>query len=261
MHFIDTHAHLDLPEFQKDRKEVIERARQADVKTMITVGIGIQECKAAIRLAEQYPFIYATVGMHPHNAKHLDLDALDFLEEQARHEKVVALGEMGLDFYRNRSPRQDQIRCFRAQLDLAGSLQLPVVIHDRDAHKESVAILREENGGAFGGVIHCFSGDAAMAFACIDMGFHISIPGTVTFKNARSLHEVVRKIPLASLLIETDCPFLTPVPNRGKRNEPAYVVRVAKQVAALKKVSVEAVAETTTRNARTVFGLPEAPKL
>ncbi|MCP4713696.1 MAG: TatD family hydrolase, partial [Deltaproteobacteria bacterium] len=192
--------------------------------------------------------------------KHLDLDALDFLEEQARHEKVVALGEMGLDFYRNRSPRQDQIRCFRAQLDLAGSLQLPVVIHDRDAHEESVNILREENGGDFGGVIHCFSGDAAMAFACIDMGFHISIPGTVTFKNARSLHEVVRKIPLASLLIETDCPFLTPVPNRGKRNEPAYVVRVAEQVAALKKVSLEEVAETTTRNARTVFGLPEEPK-
>jgi TatD DNase family protein len=253
MTFIDSHAHLDLPEFTHDRDAVIARAQAAGIENIITIGIGIRECESALQIAQTRPFIYAALGMHPHNAKRLDLQALDFIEKNARHPKVVGIGEMGLDFYRNRSSREDQIRCFRAQLDLAKSLKLPVIIHDREAHGETLAILREEHGGAHGGVLHCFSGDARMAFACIDMGFYISIPGTVTFKNAQTLHEVVRAVPLEHMLIETDCPFLTPIPFRGKRNEPAHVRLVAEKIAEIKRVAVEEVGRVTTRNTKKLF--------
>lgn len=255
MTFIDSHAHLDLPEFDHDREAVIGRAQAAGIEKIITIGIGIRECREALQIAETWPFVYAALGMHPHNAKHLDIRALDFIEQNARHKKVVGLGEMGLDFYRNRSPREDQIRCFRAQIDLAKSLKLPVIIHDREAHAETVAILREEKAGEHGGVLHCFSGDAQMAFACIDMGFYISIPGTVTFKNAQTLQEVVREVPLEHLLIETDCPFLTPIPFRGKRNEPSYVKLVAEKIAEIKKITVEEVGRMTSQNSKRLFAL------
>ena len=255
MTFIDSHAHLDLPEFNKDREEVIRRAQDSGIEKIITIGIGINECRKALQIAEAYPFIYAALGMHPHNATSLDLQALDFIEKSSKNKKVVALGEMGLDFYRNLSPRQDQLRCFRAQLDLALSLKLPVIIHDRDAHDETITLLREEKAGQHGGVLHCFSGDVKMAFACIAMGFYISIPGTVTFTNARTLREVVEKVPLEHLLIETDCPFLTPVPFRGKRNEPAHVKLVAEKIAELKKVPLEDVARSTVQNTINLFRL------
>jgi len=252
---IDSHAHLDLREFNADRGEVIRRAQDSGVEKIITIGIGIRECRRALELAETYPFIYAGLGMHPHNAKDLDLKALDFIEQSARSPKVVGIGETGLDFYRNLSPKEDQIRCFRAQLDLARSLKLPVIIHDREAHSETLAVLREERAGSPGGVLHCFSGDTAMAFDCIDMGFYISIPGTVTYKNAVQLHDVVAQVPLEHLLIETDCPFLTPVPFRGKRNEPAYVKLVAEKISEIKKIPLEEVARTTTHNAMSLFSL------
>lgn len=251
---IDTHAHLDLDDFDPDRETVIERARAAGVARIITIGIGLEECRRALEIAASHPFIHAAIGMHPHNASLLDLAALDFLEQHARKTRVVALGEIGLDFYRNRSPRSDQVRAFRAQLDLASALKMPVVIHDREAHKETLQILREEKPPR-GGVLHCFSGDTAMAHACIDLGFLISIPGTITFKNASTLHEVVREVGLEHLLVETDCPFLTPVPHRGKRNEPAYVRFVAEKIAELKKTSVEDVIERTGANACRLFGL------
>jgi TatD DNase family protein len=256
MPFIDSHAHLDLPEFNRDRDETIQRAQENEVEKIITIGIGIKECREALKIAGSYPFIYAAIGIHPHNAKTLDLKTLDFLEKNSSNKNVVALGEMGLDFYRNLSPKEDQIRCFRAQLDLARSLKLPVIIHDREAHKQTFSILREENARETGGVLHCFSGDIKMAFSCMDMGFYISIPGTVTFKNAKTLHEVVGKVPLDSLLIETDAPFLAPVPFRGKRNEPAYVKWVAERIARIKNVSLEEVAHATTQNAKNLFSLP-----
>lgn len=256
MPFIDSHAHLDLPEFNRDRDETIQRAQKNEVKKIITIGIGIKECREALKIAGSYPFVYAAIGIHPHNAKTVDLKTLDFLEKNSRNENVVALGEMGLDFFRNLSPKEDQIRCFRAQLDLARSLKLPVIIHDREAHKETVSILHEESARETGGVLHCFSGDIKMAFACMDMGFYISIPGTVTFKNAKTLHEVVGKVPLDSLLIETDAPFLAPVPFRGKRNEPAYVKLVAERIARIKNISLEEVAHATTQNAKNLFSLP-----
>ena len=256
MTFIDSHAHLDLPEFNNDRDETIQRAQENAVEKIITIGIGIKECREALRIAGSYSFVYAAIGIHPHNAKTVDLKTLDFLEKNSRDENVVALGEMGLDFFRNLSPKEDQIRCFRAQLDLASSLKLPVIIHDREAHKETVSILREESVWETGGVLHCFSGDTKMAFSCIDMGLYISIPGTVTFKNAKTLHEVARKVPLENLLVETDAPFLAPVPFRGKRHEPAYVKWVAERIARIKNVSLEEVTHATTQNSKNLFSLP-----
>jgi TatD DNase family protein len=209
-----------------------------------------------VQLAEEFDFIYAIVGIHPHNAKDIDDKSYDFLRTWARHAKVRALGEMGLDFFRNHSPREVQLKRFREQVTLAREVRLPVVIHDRDAHRETLAILKEENAADVGGVIHCFSGDYAMASACMDMGFYISIPGTVTFNKAQTLQEVVRRVPLECVLIETDCPFLAPVPFRGKRNEPAYVSYVARTIAEIKKLSFETVAEVTFQNACSVFGIP-----
>lgn len=255
MNLIDSHAHLDLPEFDADREAVIERARTAGVASIVTIGIGPKECRAAVQIAQQWPFVYAALGIHPHNAARWNGEVRDFLAQAAHQPKVVAIGEIGLDFYRNRSAKKDQIRCFRDQIHLARDLKLPIIIHDREAHRETLAIVREEHAGEYGGVFHCFSGDASMARECIDLGFFISIPGTVTFRNAHVLHEVVRHVPLEHLLVETDCPFLTPVPFRGKRNEPAYVRYVAEAIAALKNLTTEEVASQTTANADKLFGL------
>ncbi len=255
---IDTHAHLDMPEFDSDRNEVIKGARQDGIDYIITVGIDLESCRSAVQLAEEIDFVYAIVGIHPHNAKDVDDKSYDILREYARHEKVRALGEMGLDFFRNHSPREVQLRRFREQVALAREVKLPVVIHDRDAHRETMDILKEEKALEVGGVIHCFSGDYAMASACMDMGFYISVPGTVTFTKAQTLQEVVRRIPLERVLIETDCPFLAPVPFRGKRNEPAYVQYTARAIADIKKLSFETVAAVTSQNARLLFGIQGA---
>ncbi len=253
---IDTHAHLDMPEFDGDRNEVVKRAQDGGVDYIITVGIDLESCKSAMQLAEEFEFVYAIVGIHPHNAKDVDATSYDLLRACARHDKVRALGEMGLDFFRNHSPREVQLTRFREQVALAREVHLPVVIHDRDAHRETLAILKEEKAVDVGGVIHCFSGDYAMASVCMDMGFYISIPGTVTFNKAQTLQEVVRRIPLERVLIETDCPFLAPAPFRGKRNEPAYVQYVARAIGEIKKVGFETVAAVTSANARSLFSIP-----
>jgi len=251
--YIDSHAHLEMPDYDHDRDEMIKRALDQGIENIVTIGIDKEECEQAIKLSATYPFIYVALGLHPHNAKKSDNKLFDFIKENARHKKVVALGEMGLDFFKNWSPRNDQIKCFHDQLALARELKLPAIIHDRDAHEETLSILREERAWESGGVIHCFSGDFKMAAACIDMGFFISIPGTITFKNASILQDVVMKVPLESILIETDAPFLAPVPFRGKRNEPAYVRYVAEMIAEIKKVPLETVALVTTINAKRLF--------
>jgi TatD DNase family protein len=253
MVFIDSHAHLEMSDYDHDRDEMIKRALDQGIEKIVTIGIDKKECEQAIEIATTYPFIYVALGLHPHNAKKSDNNLFDFIKKNARHKNVVAFGEMGLDFFKNWAPRNDQIRCFHDQLALARELMLPAIIHDRDAHEETLQILREERAWEFGGVIHCFSGDFKIATACIDMGFFISIPGTITFKNATSLQEVVKKIPLENILIETDAPFLAPVPFRGKRNEPAYVRYVAEKIAEIKKVPLETVASVTTHNARLLF--------
>ena len=256
MELFDTHAHLGLESFyDKDLEEVLARADGAGVKFIATVGIDLEESRKAVAIAAGHERVYAIVGVHPHEAKGVTDATLEEMARLARHEKVVAYGEIGLDFYRNRSPRRAQIAVFRDQIRLARKLGLPIVIHDRDAHEETLRILKEEKVDEVGGIIHCFSGDVRMAWDCIAMGFLVSIPGTVTFKKAKQVHDVVREVPLDYLLVETDCPYLTPVPHRGKRNEPAYVRYTAEAVAELKGLSLGEVAAATTQNALRVFGL------
>ena len=262
MTLVDTHAHLDFGKFDGDRQAVIQRAREAGVGAIVNVGADLASSQRAVKLAEAHEGIYAAVGMHPHDAKALDGAALAHLRELARHPKVVAVGEIGLDFYRDLSPRDMQRRAFRAQLAWAAKLGKPVVIHDRDAHDEILEMLEDWAGGLQGsplagrlGVLHTFSGDLGMAERAIELGFYISISGPVTYHNARHLPDVVRALPMERLLVETDCPFLTPHPHRGKRNEPAYVRLVAERVAVLKGLPLDRVAEATTANAQRLFGL------
>ena len=250
---VDSHAHLDLPEFHNDQSEVIKRAKNSGIDYILTIGINLESCSKAIKLADSYDFIYASIGIHPHDAKDVNENTYTVLKSLANNKKVLAVGEIGLDFHRNLSPKDIQIKRFREQINLANELKLPVIIHNRDAHKETLEILREEGAKNLGGIIHCFSGDYSMANSCIDMGFYISIPGTVTFPKAVGLQEIVKKLPLSKILIETDCPFLTPVPYRGKRNEPSFIRYVAEKIASLKGISFEEVAETTSQNFRSLF--------
>lgn len=252
---IDSHAHLEMPDFRRDLNEVLQRAQDSGVQFIFTVGTEQRDWKRALEIAQSYSWIYAILGVHPHNAKEIDEKTYSILKNLCKHEKVRAFGEIGLDFFRNHSPRNIQLQRFREQIALARELKLPIVVHDREAHQETLEILRSEKGWENGGVIHCFSGDAEMAKACIDMGFYISIPGSLTYKNAGPYHEMVKKLPLDSLLIETDAPFLTPVPFRGKRNEPGYVRYTAQKIAEIKQVPFEKVAEATTQNALKVFRL------
>jgi TatD DNase family protein len=253
--FIDTHAHLELEDFDDDRADVVARAADAGIDYIITVGTTLADCRKAIGLAHRYPSIYAAIGIHPHEAKGVDEETFDQMKIMARDEKVVAWGEIGLDFYRNRSPKEIQIRRFQEQLDMAAEVGLPFIIHDREAHGETLAMLKGWKGKRKG-VIHCFSGDVAMAQTCLDMGFYISIAGPVTYPKSERLQEVVREVPLERLLLETDAPFLTPHPHRGKRNESAYVVHTARQVAAIKKIPIEEVGRITSGNAKTLFHIP-----
>jgi TatD DNase family protein len=252
---IDSHSHLEMPDFRKDLEEVIQRAEASDVGTIFTVGTESKDWRKALEIAHSHPSIYAILGVHPHHAKEINHETYSTLTRLCRDEKVKAYGEIGLDFFRNLSPQDVQLKRFREQVGLARDLGLPIVVHDREAHQETLEVLKSEKAEECGGIIHCFSGDYEMAKACIDMGFYISVPGSITFKNAESLREIVKKIPLESLLIETDAPFLTPEPFRAKRNEPSYVRYTAQKVAEIKKVSFDKVAEVTTENALRVYRL------
>jgi TatD DNase family protein len=252
---IDSHAHLEMHDFKNDLGEVIQRAKEAEIGYIFTVGTEKRDWERALEITNAHSFIYAILGVHPHNAKEIDGETYELLKRLCQNEKVKAYGEIGLDFFRNLSPRPLQLKRFREQIGLAKDLGLPIVIHDREAHRETVEILKSEKAEACGGIIHCFSGDYQMAKECLEMGFCISIPGTITFKNAEAFQEVVRKLPLKSLLVETDAPYLAPVPFRGKRNEPSYVRYTAQKVAEIKGVSFEKVAEITTENAFRVFKL------
>jgi TatD DNase family protein len=252
---IDSHAHLEMPDFKRDLEQVIERAKQSGVGYIFTVGTEKKDWTRALEIADSHPAIYAILGVHPHNAKEIDDRTYPALRELCRNGKVKAYGEIGLDFFRNLSPRDVQLKRFREQIGLARELGLPVVVHDREAHQETLGILKSERAEEYGGIIHCFSGSYEMAKVCIDMGFYISVPGSITFKNAEGLREVVKKIPLEFLLVETDAPFLTPEPLRGKRNEPSYVRYTAEKVAEIKNVSFEKVAEVTTTNAVRIYRL------
>ncbi|HJV47522.1 MAG TPA: TatD family hydrolase [Bacillota bacterium] len=251
----DTHAHLDAEQFQEDQEEVIRRARENGVKRIVNVGFNRETIPTTLKLANQYDFIYAAVGWHPQDAKDMREEDLGWLRELCRHEKVVAIGEIGLDYYWDTSPKDVQQMVFRRQIRLAKELKLPIIIHDREAHQDILDILREEKAEEIGGVMHCFSGSLEMAQQCIDMNFYISFGGPVTFKNAKKPKEIVKQIPLDRLLIETDCPYLTPEPYRGKRNETGYVRYVAQVIAELRGMDPIELAEITYQNAIKLFHL------
>jgi TatD DNase family protein len=255
--FIDSHAHLEMPQFDEDLDEVIQRASQYGVEAIITVGTNLELSKKALQIAHSYPNVYATVGIHPHDASELSDEKLQELRDLAEDPKVMAVGEIGLDFYWNRSPREKQIEAFRMQIRLARELGKPVVIHDRDAHYVMLSILKEERVEEIGGVVHCFSGGLPLAKECIRLNLSISFPGTVTFKNSARLRHVLINIPKERILLETDSPFLAPVPHRGKRNEPALIRYTAEKVAKILKLPVEELASVVRENTKRFFHLPE----
>ena len=252
---IDTHAHLDGEAFLEDQEEVIARARANGVSTIINIGFNNETIPSTMALAEKYDFIYAAVGWHPQDAKDMTDADFDRLRELCAHPKVVAIGEIGLDYYWDTSPKDVQHTVFRRQIRLARELGKPIIIHNRDAHDDVVRILREEKASEVGGIMHCYSGSWEIAKMCLDMNFYISFGGPVTFKNAKQPKEVLKQVPLERLLIETDSPYLCPDPFRGKRNESAYVKYVAEAAAALKEMPVEELAAITSANAKRLFGL------
>jgi len=251
----DTHAHLHFPEFAGDLGTVLERARAAGVRRMLTIGTDVETSRAAVGLAAREPDVWASVGVHPHDAGEADAAALAEIERLAAEPRVVAIGETGLDFFRNLSPRDAQERVLRAQLALARRVGKPVIVHCRDAHEETLAILADERVGETGGVMHCFSGDTAIARRCLDLGLLISLAGPVTYPKARALPDVAAFVPGDRLVVETDCPFLPPQPYRGKRNEPAYLAITAARVAELRGESLQTLAARTSENAAKLFGL------
>jgi len=255
--YFDTHAHLDLEPLCDAEGEVVRRAREAGVTRIVTIGIDPESSEKAIAIAHRHAGVYAAVGLHPHDASASSEPLLARLEELSRCDKVVGIGETGLDFYRDRSPREAQRAAFREQIRLARRRNLPIIVHDRDAHDEILSILAEENAADVGGIIHCFSGDYEMARRAIGMNFLISIPGAITYKGSGTQVEAVRRIPLEKLLIETDCPFLAPLPYRGKTNEPAYVPLVAKKIGEIKGVAGEDVGRVTILSALRIFRIPE----
>lgn len=249
----DTHAHLDAQQFDEDREEMIERARNAGVELIVNIGFDRQTIPTTMELIEKYDFIYAAIGWHPVESIHMQEGDLEWIEQLCQHPKVVAIGEIGLDYHWDTSPKDVQERVFRDQIRLAKKLKMPIVIHNRDAHADVVRILKEEGASEVGGIMHCFSGSVEVAKQCLDMNFYISFGGPVTFKNARVPKEVLKEVPLDRLLIETDCPYLSPHPNRGKRNEPSYVTLVAETVAEIKGKTLEEIAKITTENGRKCY--------
>jgi TatD DNase family protein len=259
--FVDSHAHIDGPEFEADREEILERAKAAGVSVILNVGTGDPHSGAfeqAVELGKTHDFVYTAIGTHPHDARLYDHRAEEKIKALIKSERVLAWGEIGLDFHYDNSPRDVQVEVFRRQLRAARGRDLPVIIHTREAETETIEILTSEYAGAErSGVFHCFSGSMELAQRALDLGFMISFSGIVTFKKADDLREVAKQVPLDRLLIETDCPFLSPTPHRGKRNEPAYVIEVARCLAGLHGLEIEELGRITGDNFRRLFNLCE----
>ncbi|MBU5467420.1 TatD family hydrolase [Virgibacillus sp. MSJ-26] len=251
----DTHVHLNARQFMEDREEVIQSAFDAGVKYMVVVGFDHETIPLAIEIAEQYDSIYAAIGWHPVDAIDMTDEDFKWIEELCSHPKVVALGEMGLDYHWDKSPKDVQKDVFRKQINLAKKVNMPIIIHNREATEDIIKILKEENAKEVGGIMHCYNDSVKYVQDCLDMNFYMSFGGTITFKNAPLPQEAVLEVPDNRLLIETDAPFLAPHPNRGKRNEPAYVKLVAEKIADLRGVSYEEISSMTTQNAFDFFGI------
>lgn len=255
---IDTHCHLEMPEFDPDREEVLERAKKAGLRAVITIGSDLESALKAESLSQRHKFVYFAAGLHPHDAKDFTEEAFERLKTILKAEKAVAVGETGLDYHYDHSPRAIQRDVFKRHIGLALQSGLPLVVHSREAKEDTISILRE--GGARKGVLHCFSGDIEMAEAAMAMGLYISMAGPVTFKNASGLRRIAEAVPDDYLLIETDAPYLAPHPMRGKRNEPSFIVHTAGEIARLRGVRAEDIARITTLNAKRLFGIGEMPE-
>jgi len=250
---IDTHSHLNFPDFSKDYPDVIARAKKAGIVAIVNVGADLPTSKRAIELAQKEDLCYATVGIHPTNTNNLKDEDCQELEGLAQKKKVVAIGEIGLDYFHNSTPKEIQKRSFELQILLAKKLNLPVIIHNRDAHQDVLAILKEKEVKK--GVMHCFSGDINLAREVLSLGLHISFSGNLTYKKNEDLRAVAKEVPLKKLLLETDCPYLPPQPSRGKRNEPGFLTYTAEALAKIKGISLEELGEITTKNAKELFGI------
>jgi TatD DNase family protein len=264
--FVDSHAHLDGKQFDSDREQVIERARAAGVRTMVAIGNGDgpPQLDAGVQLAEKYPFMYATIGIHPHEARLASDHAYSEMERLGRHPKVIAWGEIGLDYYYDHSPRDTQKEVFVRQMELAAAAKLPIVIHCRpsenseNAWEDCLQLIEEQWAPkGIGGILHCFTGTWPHAKRALDMGFMVSFAGNMTFPKAQQIRDAALHVPLERILIETDCPYLAPLPYRGKRNEPAYVIETARKLGELRGVSTEEVGELTSRNFYNFFKITE----
>ena len=258
MELVDSHAHIDAPQFAGDREAMLERAREAGVRTILAVGNGPgpEQLDAALPYAERYDWIYTSVGIHPHEAKEAGPAHFEELARLARHPKVIAWGEIGLDYFYDHSPREVQARVFREQMELARAARLPILIHCRDAWDDCLELLEAHwNSAGLGGILHCFGGTLAEARRGLDLGFLVSFAGNATYPKAQGLREVAKALPLESLLVETDAPYLAPQSFRGKRNEPAYVAEVAKALANVRNLAPEEMAAATLSNFRRFFGI------
>lgn len=254
---VDSHCHLDMEAFDDDCSEVVARAVQSGVRYILTIGIDLKSSQRAVAIAEQYPGVYSAIGVHPHHCTEMGEDDYETLMALARHPKVRAYGEIGLDYVKDYAPKDRQLEHFTYQVELAQKLGLPLIVHDREAHEDVMAILTAAAPFPAGGVMHCYSGDKYLAREVIGLGFYLSIPGVVTFAKALTTQEAVAEIPLESMLIETDGPFLAPEPYRGRRNESAYVLYTAQKIAEIKGVSLDEVAQQTAANSCRLFGLGE----
>ena len=254
---IDSHAHLDDLRYDTDRDKVLQRAEAAGIEAIVTIGCDLATSQAAVALAQAHPNVFATIGVHPHEAKEIEEGWYESFRSLARQPKIVAYGEIGLDYHYDHSPREIQRERFREQIRLARELALPLIIHTREAQEDTVTILREEGAADVGGVFHCFSGDAWLAKDALDLGFYLSFSGVLTFKNATMLRDIAKTVPMDRLMVETDCPYLAPVPYRGKRNEPAYVQYVAETLADVRgNGSLESIARATVDNTKRIFRIP-----
>lgn len=252
---IDTHAHLDSSQYEDDLNEVLSRARESGISNIITIGCDLESSRVSVTLAESNPELFAAVGIHPHDASTVDKDCLQEIRRLADSDKVVAIGEIGLDYYRDRSPRDIQRKVFSQQIELAKEIKLPIIVHDRDAHTDVIDIMRQSGAEDIGGILHCFSGDLDMARKCIDLGFLISFAGPITYPKNDQLRDIARQIPTEHLLVETDCPYLSPQKFRGKRNEPAYVRHTAEKLAEIKGLSMEDISRIIRLNCQRLFGI------
>lgn len=251
--YFDTHAHLDDGRFDADRDEVVRRIKESDICLVVNVGADMDGSAASVALSRQYDFIYAAVGVHPYDAQAMCEDDIEALREMAKNEKVVAIGEIGLDYHYDEADKEKQKEWFLRQIKLAEELKLPYIVHDRDAHGDCLEVIRKS--GYFRGVMHCYSGSPEMAKELCELGFYISFAGPVTFKNGKKAKEAAMAVPMERILIETDCPYLSPEPYRGERNDSAKVCYVAKTLAELKGIKEEELAKITCENGKRFFGI------